>query len=218
MPSKCPCGQKCNLNHDVNYERGGFVVMRHNNVRDFEVNLLNTIQNDVEFEPALQKIGNERIGGRTEDEVRPDIRARVVWRQGKNAFFNIGLTNVNAISKKNRTVETIFKEHGKKKTRAYKSRIMNVEHGAFTLLVFSLTGGEGPEEFIFHKNIVQKVSATTEENYDRVLSLIRCKLSFLICVRESRSISKISLSLTDVNIGFILFKHFSSICEFFHTP
>ena len=55
MRSKCPCGQKYNLNHDVNYKRGGFVVMRHNNVRGFEANLLNTIQNDVEIEPALQK-------------------------------------------------------------------------------------------------------------------------------------------------------------------
>ena len=74
MPSKCPCGQKY---------LSRFVVMRHNSVRDFEANLLNTIQNDVEIEPALQKIDNERIGGRTEDEVRPDIRARVVWRKGK---------------------------------------------------------------------------------------------------------------------------------------
>ena len=55
MRSKCPCGQKYNLNHDVNCKRGGFVVMRHNNVRGFEANLLNTIQNDVEIEPALQK-------------------------------------------------------------------------------------------------------------------------------------------------------------------
>ena len=55
MRSKCPCGQKYNLNHDVNCKRGGFVVMRHNNARGFEANLLNTIQNDVEIEPALQK-------------------------------------------------------------------------------------------------------------------------------------------------------------------
>ena len=53
--SKCPCGQKYNLKHEVNCKIGGFIVMRHNNVRDFEANLLNTIQNDVEFEPALQK-------------------------------------------------------------------------------------------------------------------------------------------------------------------
>ena len=55
---------------------------------------------------------------------------------------------------------------------------MNVEHGTFTSLVFPLTGGEGPEASMFHKYIAQKISAETEENYDRVLSLIGCKLFF----------------------------------------
>ena len=50
---------------------------------------------------------------------------------------------------------------------------MNVEHGTFTPLVFSLTGGEGSEAFMFHKHTAQKISAKNEENYDRVLSLIR---------------------------------------------
>ena len=76
---------------------------------------------------------------------------------------------------------------------------MNVKHGTFTPLVFSLTRGEGPEAFIFHKNIIQKISATTEENYDRV-SLIRCKLSFLICVWESRSVSNDHAHLDDVSL------------------
>ena len=49
--------------------------------------------------------------------------------------------------------------HKKEKKRAYKSRIMNVEHGTFTALVFSLTGGEGPEGSIFHKHIAQKICA-----------------------------------------------------------
>ena len=57
---------------------------------------------------------------------------------------------------------------------------MNVEYGTFTPLVFSLTGGEGLEASTFHKHIAQKISAKTEENYNRVLSLVRCKLSFLI--------------------------------------
>ena len=38
---------------------------------------------------------------------------------------------------------------------AYNSRIMNVKHGPFTPLVFSMTGGEGPEVSMFHKYIVQ---------------------------------------------------------------
>ena len=79
MPSKCPCGQKYHLNYAMNCKRGGFVVMKHNNIRDFEANLLKTIQNNVEIELALQEIDNERIDGRTGDEAKPDIRARGVW-------------------------------------------------------------------------------------------------------------------------------------------
>ena len=35
IPSTCPCGQKFDLDHAMNCKRGGFVIMRHNNVRDF---------------------------------------------------------------------------------------------------------------------------------------------------------------------------------------
>ena len=69
---------------------------------------------------------------------------------------------------------------------------MNMEHGTFTALVFSMTGVEGPEASMFYKHIAQKISTKTEENYDRVFSLIRCKLSLLIlrsiliCARGSR--------------------------------
>ena len=32
LPPKCPCGQKFDLDHALNCRRGGFVIMRHNNV------------------------------------------------------------------------------------------------------------------------------------------------------------------------------------------
>ena len=57
---------------------------------------------------------------------------------------------------------------------------MNVEHGTFTSLAFSLAGGKGPEVSMFHKHIAQTIPAKTKENYDRVLSLITCKVPFLI--------------------------------------
>ena len=81
---------------------------------------------------------------------------------------------------------------------------MNMEHGTFTPLVFSLTGGEGPETSMFHKYIVQKIANKTEEKYGKVQTLTRCKLSFLIlrsvllCIRGSRSISTDSVVLDDV--------------------
>ena len=87
MPSKCPCGQKYDVTHAMNCKKGGFVIMRHNNVRDFEANLLRTIVNDVETESSLQKIENEEVNGLTGDDAKPDIRARGVLRKGQNAFF-----------------------------------------------------------------------------------------------------------------------------------
>ena len=72
---------------------------------------------------------------------------------------------------------------------------MEIEHGTLTPLVYSLNGGMGPECTKFHKHLANKIAEKTGNNYDKVLTLIRTKLSFLIlraailCVRGSRSIS-----------------------------
>ena len=99
-----------------------------------------------------------------------------------------------------------MKKHKKEKKRAYDSRIMHMEHGTFTPLVFSLTEGEVPEVTMFNKHIAQKISVKTEQNYDRVFSLIKCKRSFLIlisvliCVRGNRSVSNNRVHLDDVSL------------------
>ena len=76
-----------------------------------------------------------------------------------------------------------------------------MEHGTFTLLVFSLTGGIGPETSMFHKHIAQKIANKTDEKYEKVQTLIRCKLSFLIlrsvllCIPEACFILYIAIFL-----------------------
>ena len=109
MPSKFPCGQNYNLNHAMHCKRDGFIDMRHNNVRDFWTNLLTTIQNDVEIEPALQKIDNESIEGHTGDEARLDIRVLGEWWQVENAFSDIRSTNVKASSQKIKLLRQYWK-------------------------------------------------------------------------------------------------------------
>ena len=73
----------------MNCKTGGFVVMRYKNVRGFEANTLKTIQNEVEIEPALQKIDNERIDGRTGDEARSNIRTRGVFGDKDKMCYSI---------------------------------------------------------------------------------------------------------------------------------
>ena len=69
---------------------------------------------------------------------------------------------------------------------------MNVEHGTFTPLIFSTTGGVGPEAERFHKELANKISAKSGDKYGEVMRWMRCKLSFVIlrafltCIRGSR--------------------------------
>ena len=70
---------------------------------------------------------------------------------------------------------------------------MNVEHGTFTPLVFSVNGGMTKECLKFHKFVAEKIANKSGCLYEKVLSIIKCKLSFLIlrafllCVRSSCS-------------------------------
>ena len=70
---------------------------------------------------------------------------------------------------------------------------MNVEHDTFTPLVFSVNGGMAKECLKFHKFVAEKIASKSGCRYEKVLSTIKCKLSFLILgaslmyVRDSRS-------------------------------
>ena len=170
--------------------------MRHNNIRDFEANLLKKVCNDVEVEPPLQPINGETFTSQVArgDESRLDIRARGFFRHAQSNYFDIRVTNTNAPSQIDKSIATIFKSHEKEKKRKYNERVMNVEHGTFTPLVFSINGGEGPECTTFHKLLADKLSLKTGDRYEKVLTWIRCKISFLIirsallCLRGSGSI------------------------------
>ena len=145
LPSKRICDQTFGVNHALNCKRGSFVIIRHNNIRDFEANLLRKIHNDIETEPPLQAVNDELITGLIGVESKPDIRARGVWRTGQHAYFDVRITNVNADSQKNQSIEKILKKHENEKNRKYNSKIMNIEHGTFTPLIFAINGGVGLE-------------------------------------------------------------------------
>lgn len=194
LPSKCPCGAPFDSNHAMTCKKGGFITIRHNNIRDFEANLLKKVCNDVEIEPTLQPVNN--------DEARLDIRARGFWRPGQSAFFDVRVTNTNANSQKDMPLSAIYKKHEDDKKRKYGERVLNNEHGSFTPLVFSMTGGMSSECIIYHKFLAEKIAQKSEQRYDQIMAWIRCKLSFIIirsallCLRGSRSV-KMNTEVTE---------------------
>ena len=122
----------------------------------------------------------------------PDIRARGLWRTAQNAFLVVRVINTNLISQQRISSEKVYEKHEMEKKRKYNDRIMNVEHGTFTPLIFSTHGGVGPEAQQFHKHLADKISEKNGERYGTIMTWIRCKLSFLIlracltCLRGSR--------------------------------
>jgi hypothetical protein len=101
-------------------------------------------------------IGNSVASGKglshrsaiTSDQARLDIRARGFWSTAQDAYFDVRVFHPNAVSNGSGTISAAYKKHEAIKKRAYGQRIRDVEHGVFTPLIFSTTGGMGPEATI----------------------------------------------------------------------
>ena len=157
--------------------------------------LLQVVCRDVETEPHLQKVVNKQSyasTANTDDDARPDIRARGFWRQGQNAFFDVRVTNANCKSQRDMKVEAVLRKHEQEKKTAYNRRVMEVEHGSFTPLVFTTSGVMSHECTRYHKALAEKLSEKRNERYDVIMRYLRVKLSFLslkatlLCLRGSR--------------------------------
>ena len=99
----------------------------------------------VYHEPKLQNAAGVSFSrsANTNDEARLDIRAKSFWREGQNAFFNIRVTNADCESQKTKTLKATLRKHDLEKKRAYNTRVLEVEHGSFTPLVFTVKGVMG---------------------------------------------------------------------------
>ena len=150
---------------------------------------------DVETEPNLQVVPNKESYHRSAivtDDARLDIRARGFWRSGQNAYFDVRVTNADCSSQQNMSIKSILRKHELDKKRGYNRRVMEVEHGSFTPLIFTTTGVMGHECAKFHKTLAEKISQKQDERYSDVVRYVRSKLSHmslkstLICLRGSR--------------------------------
>ena len=92
----------------------------------------------------------------------------------------------------NQTTKTIFKNHENEKKRQYLERVVQIENGSFTPLVFGSNGGMGEECEKFVSALADGLSAKSGESYAETIRWIRTQLSFeiiraaVMCVRGSR--------------------------------
>ena len=145
LPGNCVCGKHFTVEHAFSCAHGGFPSLRHNDVRDITANLLVEYYHNVAVESDLQTLSGEQFQDRTansEDGARLDVRAQGFWEaKHQGAFFDIRVFNPYATSNCKSTMESVYGRHEREKRRCYEWRILEVEHGSFTPLVFSAAGG-----------------------------------------------------------------------------
>ncbi len=195
-PSYCICNQKNTVDHILNCKHGGFVIMRHNEVRDIEAEFLRDICKDVMIEPELLPVGNTITTGNTTEKARLDVSSVGLHAPLSRNFLDVRVSNFNSPVFKDKTPEQIYKLQEREKKYAYNQRVIQVEKGTFTPLIFSTTGGMGPEATKYHKRVAEVISKKKKEDYADVMKHIRTRIRFailrgtLIAIRGDRGRKK----------------------------
>ena len=210
LPATCVCGFTFSVEHALSCGHGGFVIMRHNDVRDVTADLLKVACNDVKVEPELTTLTGEQFKLKTtntSDDARVDVSARGFWTRGKRVYVDVKIFNPLAKTYMNSSLHAAHRSNEQQKKRNYNQRIINVEHGTFTPLVFSSFGGASYEATRFIKRLNELVAAKRGETTSRSMQYIRTLYSFsllrstLLCIRGSRSHKKCAVNVKDVDIS-----------------
>ena len=150
-------------------------------VRDLLTAFINTVCDNVEIEPRLQPLDNERLHLRsavTRSQARLDIKAGGFWSKGVTAFFDVRVTHVNSNYYQNKTTSEVLKEQEDEKKREYQQRVLDVELGLFTPFVSGSNGGMGHESQRFLKHLADKIAQKDTEPYNTVIAWLRTQISF----------------------------------------
>ena len=181
LPSNCVCGVNFTLEHALICKRGGFIAIRHNELRDLTAKMLSPICNDIKIEPTLQPITGETFQNRsttTENEARVDISARGFWVRGQVAFLDVRAFSPLAKVHVNRDLKTVYSSQEKEKKRKYNDRILQVEMATFTPLIFSCMGGMSKETTRFYNHLAEKLSEKHKTIESKMMCYIKTKLNF----------------------------------------
>ena len=185
--------------------------MRHNGIRDLEATFLKEVCKDVRVEPELLPIGNcELPGSNKAEKARLDVSAVGVWSPMERTFLDVHVMHPNSPSYRDKSPKQLYAQHEREKKRTYNQSIMQVEKGSFTPLIFSTTGGMGPECDKYHKRVAELIARRRNEDYPDVINYMRTRLNFcllrciIIAVRgERRKRRRAGTDMEDISFNLV---------------
>jgi len=151
----------------------------------------------LQVEPTSQPLSGESFTHATlnkEDGACLGISMNGFWDgRCEKSYFDVKVFNPYAPTNCSSAPKAIYHRHENTKKRNYEALIREVEHGTFTHLVFSGTGGMADQAIVFYKCLASLLSEKRNEHYAVIMGWIRCCLSFSLlrsairCIRGSRS-------------------------------
>ena len=121
---------------------------------------------NVATEPSLQPITSVTFSlasANTINDARLDVKARGFWSRGQDAYFDVRVFYPNASSYRSLSL-TVYKHHEDAKKREYGHRVRDIEHGVFTPLVFTSTGGMGRKATVFYRRLADLLAPIGDNN------------------------------------------------------
>ena len=171
--------------------KGGFPSLRHNEIRDITTDLVSEVCHNVCTEPVLKPLSGENLPTLSvcTDGARLDIAADGFWgSRNERAFLDVRVFNPFASSNSSESIATVYRKHEREKKREYGPRVREVEHGTFTPLVMSSTGGLSREASTFYKHLASLIATKRNQSYSQIISYIHCCLSFSLLRSSIRCI------------------------------
>ena len=155
--------------------------MRHNALRDLHAELQQEVCRDVVVEPRLLPLSDQsEVSGAAGERAAPDVSSRGLWSPFERTFYDVRVFHPNAPSYRSSSTANLYLNHEKEKMKKYNSRVITVEKGTFTPLVYSTFGGCGPQATAYHKRLSQLIAKKRNEDYRQVISNIRTRIRFCL--------------------------------------
>ena len=160
-------------------KKGGFVTFRRNDLRDLTAKILSEVCNNTEIELKLVPLSAKNLSNRTgsrSNETRLDVRARGFWERGQQALLDLRVLDPNACRYLNNSLQQYHVIYANVKKRAHNERALQVDHGTFTTLAFSIYGSMGRECHKFYSRLSDLLSEKRDLPKSVVSNWVRSKV------------------------------------------
>ena len=180
------CGEFFNRTHALTCKKGGLICLRHNELRDLNIQLCQKAGLRTVREPVLKE-ATEEVDG-----LRVDWGVRGFWEPQREALFDTCILNADAISHRGRSLNSIFTSYLETKKGKYAAEAES-RRASFTPIIATCEGIFENEAITYFKRLSALLSEKWKKPYSQVVGWVRARIqlciirSISLCLRGSRT-------------------------------